>query len=219
MKRVLIVDGQPLFREALSLHLEAIYPESAVFEANSLNEAQGVLETYSHFDLIVLDIPAIGVDGVEWLHAIRAKAMGSKIVVMSCLDDPAMVKTLIAQGASGYVAKSAGAGDVRNALHLVLAGEIYISPALLVGGAVYQPHHIANVIEVVERPVLPLTPRQMDVFHLMAQGLPNKSIATQLNCSDGTVKLHVSAILKALHARNRTEAVQVGVDKLIPKVA
>ncbi|WP_308874532.1 response regulator transcription factor [Thiothrix subterranea] len=53
-----------------------------------------------------------------------------------------------------------------------------------------------------------MTPRQRDVIRLMARGLPNKSIARELNCSDGTVKLHVSAILRTLHARNRTEAVQ-----------
>ena len=217
--RILIIDEQPLFREALATHLEAIYPGSAVFEVSTLVEAQGVLEVYANFALIVLDISVPDTESIAWVCALRSKAPESKIAVMSCLDAPSMAKAIIGQGASGYISKSAGAGEVRSALHLILAGEIYISPAVLVGKDRESTHH--KVILPTDRlaEVLPLTTRQMDVFRLMAMGLPNKSIASRLNCSDGTVKLHVSAILKALHVRNRTEAVQIGMNKLPLKMA
>lgn len=208
MMRILIVEGQPLFREALAMHLKVIYPGSAVFETGTVAEATGVLEAYTQFELIVLDISAPEMEGVARLCALRDKALGSKIVVMSYLDDPAVAKSALGQGANGYIAKSAGASELRNALHLVLAGEIYISPCLLVGNMLTAiPHGVAASLQ--KSPNLPLTPKQLEVFQLMAKGLPNKSIATQLNCSDGTVKLHVSAILKALKVKNRTEAARI----------
>jgi DNA-binding NarL/FixJ family response regulator len=204
--RILIVDEQPLFREALGIHLEAMYPEATVFEANSVAEAQGVLSMYARFALIILDASVPGLKGLEWLTILRKTSPDSKIVIISCLADPAVAKELLQQGASGYIAKTAGAGDVRNAIHLVLAGEVYLSPSLLIdksgefsSPAVRLPAPAATHL---------LTPRQREVMSLMAEGLPNKAIAERLQCSDGTVKLHVSAIFRALGARNRTEAVQ-----------
>lgn len=98
---------------------------------------------------------------------------------------------------------------MKNALHLILAGEIYISPSML-----SEVRQRADAKSSPPTDLLPpsdnsgLTPRQREVMRLMAEGLPNKTIASRLHCSDGTVKLHVSAILRTLHARNRTEAVQ-----------
>jgi DNA-binding NarL/FixJ family response regulator len=208
MMRMLIVDEQPLFREALAMHLEAMYPGVAVFEADNVAEALGMLDMYVHFDLIVLDIPVSKTEGVAWLHALREVSPDSKFVVMSCWDDTARAKALIGQGANGYIAKSAGAGEVRNAMHLILAGEIYISPSLLRGETTAT---VCNTV--VTTPAMgvhfSLTPRQTEILHLMTQGLPNKSIANRLNCSGGTVKLHVSAILRALQVHNRTEAVRL----------
>lgn len=204
--RILIVDEQPLFREALGIHLEAMYPEATVFEANSVAEAQGVLSMYARFALIILDASVPGLKGLEWLTILRKTSPDSKIVIISCLADSTVAKELLQQGANGYIAKTAGAGDVRNAIHLVLAGEVYLSPSLLIDNlgefaspAVRLPAPAATHL---------LTPRQREVMSLMAEGLPNKAIAERLQCSDGTVKLHVSAIFRVLGARNRTEAVQ-----------
>ena len=214
--RILIVDEQPLFREALTNHLEAIYPGATVFEANTVAEAQGVLAMYSCFSLIILDVSVVGTIGLEWLIVLRKASQGSKLIVISCLDDPILAKEFLRQGADGYIAKSAAAGDVRNAIHLVLAGEVYISPSLLLQKNVFlktdhpfdnQGGNGSTFIDTL------LTSRQVEVFRLMAKGLTNKAISSQLHCSEGTVKLHVSAILKALSVKNRTEAVRLGLDK------
>ena len=208
--RILIVDDHPLFREALGSLLERFYPSAAVFEVGSVEEAAGVVRQYAPFDLIMLDVFLPGQSGVAGLETLHASvAASTPIVIMSGSDNSEMMNQALAMGARGYIAKSAGIGDVKNALHLILAGEIYISPSML-----------AEVRQRAEpkdpsSPTVPpptdnsgLTPRQRDVIRLMARGLPNKSIARELNCSDGTVKLHVSAILRTLHASNRTEAVQ-----------
>jgi two-component system, NarL family, nitrate/nitrite response regulator NarL len=210
--RILIVDDHPLFREALGSLLERFYPGAAVFEVGSVEEAAGVLNQYVSFDLILLDICLPGESGVAGLVRLQTKVPDTPIVILSGVDDAETARDVIERGARGYIAKSAGAGDVKNALHLIMAGEIYISPSML---AEARSRAIATKLQAEvsaegKVPVLDgLTPRQREVFRLMALGLPNKSIANQLQCSDGTVKLHVSAILRALHARNRTEAVQV----------
>lgn len=213
--RILIVDDQPLFREALGSLLEHFYPGAAVFEVGSVEEAVGVLCQYANFDLIMLDVFLPGGTGVAALALIKEKVQQTPVVIMSGADDAEIARKLIEHGARGYIAKSAGAGDVKNALHLILAGEIYISPSMLAEAKSSLPSDSGNS----PPPTMPdsdampgmagLTPRQREVFRLMARGLPNKSIARELSCSDGTIKLHVSAILRALHARNRTEAVQM----------
>ncbi|MBO0612650.1 response regulator [Thiothrix fructosivorans] len=201
--RILIVDDHPLFREALGSLLERFYPSAAVFEVGSVEEAEGVVRQYAPFDLIMLDVFLPGQSGVAGLETLHASvAVETPIVIMSGSDNSEMMNQALAKGARGYIAKSAGVGDVKNALHLILAGEIYISPSML-----------AEVRQRAETKAPPtdnsgLTPRQREVMRLMAEGLPNKTIASRLHCSDGTVKLHVSAILRTLHARNRTEAVQ-----------
>lgn len=211
--RILIVDGQPLFREALGNLLGRFYPRAAVFEVCSVEEATGVLNQYVQFDLIILEIFSAGQQGLASLAMLREKSPSALLVVMSGANDAGAARAVIEHGARGYITKSAGVGDVRNALHLILAGEIYISPSMLAEG---KPQIVTPSVPVVAgvteyaSAVAGLTPRQQEVFRLMAQGLPNKSIAKRLRCSDGTVKLHVSAILRALHARNRTEAVRVG---------
>ena len=209
MMRILIVDDHPLFREALGSLLESFYPGASVFEVGSVEEAIGVLNQYTKFDLVVLDIFLPGNAGLIGFALIKEKALQTPVVIMSGADDAAVAHRLIEHGARGYIAKSAGMGDVKNALHLILAGEIYISPSMLAEAkkSVSTTYLQAKPIEPRQPDVSGLTPRQQEVFQLMAQGLPNKSIATKLNCSDGTVKLHVSAILRTLHARNRTEAV------------
>ena len=201
--RILIVDDHPLFREALGSLLERFYPSAAVFEVGSVEEAEGVVRQYAPFDLIMLDVFLPGQSGVAGLETLHASvAVETPIVIMSGSDNSEMMNQALAKGARGYIAKSAGVGDVKNALHLILAGEIYISPSML-----------AEVRQRAETKAPPtdnsgLTPRQREVMRLMAEGLPNKTIASRLHCSDGTVKLHVSAILRTLHARNRTKAVQ-----------
>jgi len=208
--RILIVDDHPLFREALGSLLERFYPSAAVFEVGSVEEAAGVVRQYAPFDLIMLDVFLPGQSGVAGLETLHASiAAETPIVIMSGSDNSEMMNQALAKGARGYIAKSAGVGDVKNALHLILAGEIYISPSMLAEvrqRAEPKDPPPPNLLPPVDNSGL--TPRQRDVIRLMARGLPNKSIARELNCSDGTVKLHVSAILRTLHARNRTEAVQ-----------
>jgi len=116
-------------------------------------------------------------------------------VVVSADEDPVQVSALLGLGVAGYVPKSDPPAVIVSAVRLVLAGGTYVPPRLLAAGAGAGD----------EAPEL--TPRQLEVLRLLAQGLPNKAIANALGVSEGTVKVHLIAVFRALNVRNRTAAV------------
>ncbi|MBO0612239.1 response regulator [Thiothrix fructosivorans] len=218
--RVLIVDDHPLFREVLCLHVEACFPHVWILEAGSVQEALGVLTEYTDFSLILLDVSMPVEDGITGLRRIRAQVPDVPITMLSGIGDTALAHVAIANGANGYISKTVGGRDLKNALLLILQGETYISPAILVEVGLDAPPPTPPPLEdAANVPVaFGMTPRQLEVCRLMIAGLPNKAIARKLACAEGTVRLHVSAVLRALNVRNRTEAVQavlrLGIDKI-----
>lgn len=226
--RVLIVDDHPLFREVLCLHVEACFPQVRILEAGSVQEALGVLAEYTDFSLILLDVSMPIEDGITGLPRIRAQVPDVPITMLSGIGDAAMPRcrdaalahVAITHGANGYISKTVGGRDLKNALLMILQGETYISPTILVEVGLDAPPPTPPPLEdAANVPVaFGMTPRQLEVCRLMIAGLPNKTIARKLACAEGTVRLHVSAVLRALNVRNRTEAVKavlrLGIDKI-----
>ena len=204
--RILVVDSCPLFREALTKHLSEIYPSSAVVEVASLAEALGLVELYSQFDLVLLALDCQEDQMLSGIQLLKMHYLEAPIALMSTLNDVVIARLMLSAGAQGFITKSAEASEWRSALRLILAGECYISPSLL-----SSTQRDRSPLTPLPPQLLPaiLTARQIEVLDLVAKGLPNKTIAQKLRCSEGTIKLHVSAILKALHAHNRTEAVRI----------
>jgi DNA-binding NarL/FixJ family response regulator len=202
--RILIVDDHILFRESLALLLKEHRPEVRLIEASTGTDALQAVALYEDFDLILLDLLLPGQGGLEVLPQLRETAPTIPVMVLSGTEDRTAAIAALELGAVGYVHKSAGSQEMRNALDLVLQGEIYAPLAML---ATQEPAP-ARAPSGSAAPIpCGLTTRQLDVLKLLAQGLPNKSIARTLDLSEATVKLHVSAILRALGTRNRTEAV------------
>lgn len=208
--RVLIVDDHPLFREVLGLHVREYFPDARSFDASSVEEAVGVLSAYAGFDLILLDVSMPGMDGITGMTLIREQAPGTPIIIMSGTSDGGMARAALDAGASGYIAKTTGGRELKNALDLILLGEHYISASVLAEPAADPPSHTASPASAqAEDEAIGeygMTPRQLEVCRLLMAGYPNKLIARKLDCAEGTVRLHVSAVLRALNARNRTEA-------------
>ncbi len=204
--RILVVDDHPLFREALRERLRDAFPDDHVLDAKSVPEAIAVVSQYGDFGLILLDVSLPEIDGLTGLIALRAQAPQTPIVMVSGIGDVQVAQSAISSGANGYISKATGGREILNALHMILQGEPYISPSILVTPAkstsIPPPisPHTETIVE------YGMTPRQLEVCRLMMAGLPNKLIARKLDCAEGTVRLHVSAVLRALNARNRTEA-------------
>lgn len=194
--KALIADDHPMVRDALSRTLRSVEPGIEILEAADAPGAQALLQQHA-VSLLLVDLQMPGMDGVAGVRRLRALFPTVPLVVVSADQEPITVRAAFAAGAAAYLPKSEPPEVLQQALRLVLAGGTY-TPALVLA----DPGASAG------RPDLQaLTPRQRDVLRGLSRGLPNKLIARELNLSEGTVKIHIAAVLRALRARNRTEAV------------
>jgi len=187
--RVLLVDDHALFRRGLRLMLQDLMPSADVSEADSC--AAAVALSGTPFDLVMLDLNMPGVSGIHALESLKATFAESIVVVVSGEEDPALIRTVIARGAAGFIPKTAAPEVMQSALQLVLARGIYL------------PEQVMNAAPA---SLEGLTRRQLDVLRSALKGMPNKVIGRELGISEGTVKSHLSAAFQVLSVRNRTEA-------------
>jgi DNA-binding NarL/FixJ family response regulator len=162
---------------------------------------------------MLLDLALPGIDGLAVLQELRAQHPNVPVVVLSATDAPEVVMRAIDAGAMGFIPKTSSSQLMVQALRLVLAGGVYLPREVLRkdDGTLGDSH-------TPEAPLrsprdVGLTERQAQVLALMVQGKPNKLICRDLRLAEGTVKIHITAILKALNVANRTQAV-VAVSKL-----
>ncbi len=200
--KILLIDDHPLLRGGMRYLLRSLDADLEMDEA--ANSAQGLeLAAARSYDLVLLDLRMPGLNGMDALAALRAVVPDTPLVVLSGEDDPVVVRAAIEGGAMGFIPKSSSPGVLIQALRLVLAQGVYLPPAVL---AAAQPAPVPPPTPA--DPMLSgLTPRQMDVLRCVITGKPNKTIARELDVSEGTVKAHLSAVFQALGAHNRTEAV------------
>jgi len=211
--KFLVADDHAVFRVGLLHWLLRLDPEAKVLEASDYGEALDIAAREESLDLILVDLLMPGTDGFSGISSLRDRARAAPIMVVSARENSADVQAALDNGAMGYLPKSSSSDVMLNAIRLVLAGGMYLPPALLGhrGGdqsadrletGFGQPRlsqHVARS----------LTRRQRDVMRLLALGRSNKAIAQELELAEGTVKVHVSAIFKALKVTNRTEAVVI----------
>jgi DNA-binding NarL/FixJ family response regulator len=201
--RILLIDDHRLFREAIAHVLTAFDDKAVLLEAGTAEEAIDMATHYHDLDLILLDLNMPGMGGLPGLPQLLASAPTVPIVVVSGSANVNDVRDAIQAGAAGFIPKTSSGREMSEALRLVLSGDIYVPPALLAVIAADRESHAPDA----QGTDMPLTPRQLEVLMLLGEGLSNKSIARRLSLSEGTVKLHVNAVLRGLNARNRTGAV------------
>lgn len=198
--RVLIVDDHPLLRAGVAgmLKSDPRFPE--IVQCPSLAEA---LEAAQRDDegLFIVDLTlpdATTVQAVEQLHQAAPKA---RILVFAADVSRETVDAAFTAGASGFVPKGAPGSTLLAAIDVVLSGEVFVPKEVLPrwAGGITTPAPKAP-------PAARLTPRQQEVLLRLAGGLANKQIAEQLGMSPSTVRVHVSAIFRALTVENRTQA-------------
>ena len=197
--RILVADEQELFRTGLLHVVGELDDDPQIFEADSYQEALVRARKSAPFDLILLGLAMP--DGTMYgafrgVAALREICPGAAILVLSESEDPADVDRALAQGARGYVLKSARAEVLQHVLSLIMAGEIYVPPIVLAR------RHGWDEAEAFGK----LTPRERDVLERLVDGLSNKAIAQALSIGEGTVKVHLKAVLRKLDVANRTQA-------------
>jgi DNA-binding NarL/FixJ family response regulator len=196
--KLLVADDHPLVRDALARTLQAVLPQAQVFQAPDRAGAEALLQAEAPA-LALLDLHMPGMQGAAGVAALHRRFPAVRLLVVSGDDDPATVRAVLAAGAVGFLPKAESGEVMQQALRLVLQGGSYVPAQALAG--------LDSVPASPRASAGSLTPRQHEVLRCLMQGQPNKQIARELGIGEGTVKLHLAAVLRALHARNRTEAV------------
>lgn len=198
--RFAIVDDHPIFREGVTSCLADIGGFTFVGEGNCRDDAV-VLADRVEADVMLLDISMPG-GGLDALSSIMARRPTQKIVMLTVSESNADVTTALKSGAKGYVLKGVGSRTLADALKLVHAGELYLSPVLsarVVTSMLQQE-------EVAKSRIEELTEREHEVLRLVAAGLSNKLIGRKLDLHEKTIKHHLTRIFTKLEVSNRTEA-------------
>ena len=208
MPKVLIADDHPLFRDALREVVSRLFAmrgwDLVCLEAAEQAEVFAIAEAEQDLDLILLDLFMPGATGLTELVALRNAVPAVPIIVISLLDDPATVRQAMACGAAGYIPKTSSKELIAAAVQTVLAGGVYVPRELLL-----DLHSRAAASRNSEEEGGALTPRQLAVLSLLANGKSNKEIARELAISEMTVKAHVTAVMRKFGVTTRAQAIVV----------
>jgi len=205
--QVLLADDHALFREGFSLLLRQLDPDVQVIETGCFEAALACTISRPDIDIALLDLNMPGMNGAEGIARFREQDGDLPVVVISASEDVADIKHLLDAGAAGYIPKSSPSQVMLAALRLVLSGGVYV------------PVNVLQDLDLLDEPAhkskragSQMTDRQLQVLRLIVQGKPNKLIARELQLSEGTVKIHLASIYRALDASNRTEAAMAARD-------
>ena len=204
--RILVADDHPVVRDGLAAVL-GTQPDFEVISEVS-NGREVVEQTLAlKPDVVLLDLEMPEMDGVETLKALRQMSAEVKAIVFTAFDTDERILSAVQAGAQGYLLKGAPREELFKAVRVVNAGGSLLEP-------VVASKLLRQVSEAEAKPKAdPLTPREVEVLELVAQGLQNKEIAAALVISERTVKFHVSSIMGKLGAGNRTEALSIAAQR------
>jgi len=202
--KFLVVDDHPLFREAIQLAVLKAYPDARVVEATSVESAKSALAIEAgRFDLVMLDLTMPGVRGFEGLLELRTQYPKLPIVIVSAINDAAIIHEAMSYGAAGYISKAVRKDELAEAIRDVMSGSVHLPKGYVPPTA--RPGTEAKAAFIAK--LSSLTPQQLRVLMMLRQGMLNKQIAFELDVGETTVKAHVSEILRKLNVASRTQAV------------
>lgn len=197
---LIIADDHPIFREGMRRIVERAVPSVVAVEVGTAEALEGVLSRMAVVDMMVLDLMFPGFDYRRDLPSLRVRYPLAIIVVVSMLGDVDEVEAIMATGINGFINKSVPPREMSGAFLAILEGDIVVRTVPQLGEG-----EEASAGDDGES----LSPRQIQVLRLICQGKSNKEIARELDISPYTVRVHVSAVLRALGARSRSAAVAI----------
>jgi DNA-binding NarL/FixJ family response regulator len=202
--RVVIADDQELVRTGFRVIVDAEADMEVVAEAGDGHEAVDAVRLRRP-DVVLMDIRMPNLDGIEATRLLAAQPRPPRVLILTTFDLDEYVYEALRAGASGFLLKDAGAGELLHAVRVVAAGEALLAPAItrrLIEDFARRPRPSARPPAMEE-----LTPRELEVLCLIARGSSNADIARELVVSDATVKTHVARIFSKLDLHDRAQAV------------
>lgn len=207
MIRLLIIDDHEMVREGLKAMLTAEADFEIVGVAANAEQALELIERLRP-DVILLDVRLPGESGIDVCRTVTERYPETAVIILTTFTDETLVAQCIQAGARGFIVKDIERFDLKRSIRAVARGEAAIDPK----AAVAVLAQLRRVPQVKQEPSLELlSPQQIVILRLVAQGLSSREIATQLYLSENTVKGYVQEILHRLGVKNRTEAVMVAV--------
>ncbi|MHA1565913.1 MAG: response regulator [Alphaproteobacteria bacterium] len=205
--KILSADDHWVVRAGLK-HILRDLKGAEVIEAASFPDAMSAAQEHTDLDLIILDLLMPGNTPFAGLQELREAAPNVPIIVFSIIESREEVLRSIDLGAMGYISKATKGDEIVAIIRRVLAGEIWVPKELLTQGApaVMQERMHFETDARKASSIEELTNRQRQVFDLLSQGKSNRHIALDLGVSEHTVRVHMTAILRALGVENRTQA-------------
>jgi len=211
--RVLVVDDHALFRHGLLSVLATAPDIEVVAEAR---DAESAIELAAEQlpDLVIMDVRMPGTSGIEAARRIRATQPTVRILMLTESEDEDDLYGAVRAGATGYLLKEVAIDEIADAIRAVAGGQALVSP-MMTTKLLSEFNALSRRIDA-ENEGRRLTRRELEVLRLIARGLSNKDIATELVIAENTVRNHVRNILEKLEARSRVEAAMYAVrEKLV----
>lgn len=215
-ERILLIDDHTLFRAGLSdlLTRRKIEVVAAVGSG-----AEGIkFAAEANLDIVLLDMRMPQMDGISVLKKLKEAHPNLPVAMLTTSSDESDLVGALRNGAQGYLLKDMDPDDLVVALRNIISGKTVVAPDLApVLASAVQGDNNNEKEEEQEDPFAVLTPREFEILTLLAEGQSNKVIARNLGISDGTVKLHVKAILRKLNISSRITAAVMAVEHGVKK--
>jgi DNA-binding NarL/FixJ family response regulator len=206
MTTVLIADDQALVRVGLRKILEAEPETSVVGEAGDGDDAVAEARRLRP-DVVLMDIRMPVLDGIEATRRITGERAQTRVLILTTFGLDTYVYDALRAGASGFMLKDSPPEEIAAAVRIVASGEALLAPAVTRAVIEEFARHPQIAASTPPPAVTELTPREQEVFDLLARGLSNPEICKQLVISEATAKTHVARILQKLDLRDRVQAV------------
>lgn len=202
--KLLVVEDHPVYLEGLSYILKKLDNKLALTSVYSTREALELLREAPDFDLALVDLCLPDGGGLSILRFLTEQKLFIPAVILSASEEPKDVLKAKVAGASGFISKASNSELIIQAIRKILNGDHYWPDFYSESTSEVFSERLA------ERPSL--TPRQLEVLQLVAEGLPNKRICQLLNVSEHTVKSYMKLLFSELNVHNRTECARVAIE-------
>ncbi|MBR6327456.1 MAG: response regulator transcription factor [Alphaproteobacteria bacterium] len=217
--KILIADDHELFLQGLNFVLKTHFDDVDITSVKNYTELYDAIR-HDNYTLVITDLAMPGANSMDGIIKLHNLLPDTPIIVISAVFDREIVQKTIEIGVAGYIPKSSPNDVMLSAINLVLAGGVYIPKELLddtpvdteLSRSIQSLKDFSTAANITSKDKK-LTPRQIDVIKGIARGLPNKLIAYELGLTEGTVKVHMTVILKTLGVTNRTAAVMEAVKR------
>ncbi|HNV57772.1 MAG TPA: response regulator transcription factor [Smithellaceae bacterium] len=199
--RIFIVDDHPIFRQGLA---QLINQESDLCVCGEADDYQGALRAVAELnpDMVIVDITLKDMSGIDLIKEVRKLNRGIIMLVISMHDESLYAERALRAGARGYVMKQEASESIVQAIRQVRIGGIYVSPRMT---EQMLSRFVEGPLDAVESPLKALTDREMEVFHLIGEGLGISEIGLRLHLSVKTIGTYRERIKEKLNLRNSTE--------------